>query len=190
MSCRATKAMMAEWERDGWVALLDKHHAATGGGSIEWRECESNDPGVWCSEGTFVSPLAHRLPQESREATFLFVRRASSSSSSTETTRLPPTKHIMLHMAPTGTTTYTVRDKELARPLLHHGIASVIVMPPFYGPRAPVDQPEHYIDNVADYMMYGVCVRVCVVSASPFVCGDSIHADGHHISRSCAITTR
>lgn len=55
----------------------------------------------------------------------------------------------MLHMAPTGTTSYGDRDQHLARPLLEHGIASIIVMPPFYGSRAPASQPEHYIDNVA-----------------------------------------
>ena len=98
----------------------------------------------------------------SAKATFLFVRRASPSpspviaagSDSMAATpqgsqRFPRTKHIMLHMAPTGTTSYDDRDQHLARPLLEHGIASIIIMPPFYGSRAPASQPEHYIDNVA-----------------------------------------
>ena len=43
-------------------------------------------------------------------------------------------------------------------PLLHHGIASMIIMAPYNGTRSPHGQDGHYIDNVADYMLQSLAI--------------------------------
>jgi hypothetical protein len=129
-------AMMDEWRRDG-LASLDAPVA------ISWVPWAADDalPGVWRDEGSFESPLSHALPEESRRVRFLFVRADDSSA-------FPPSRAVVVHMACTGACTYTERERELALPLLAHGIASIIVMAPYNGSRQPAAQNLHYIDNV------------------------------------------
>ena len=55
---------------------------------------------------------------------------------------------------------YEDRRKLLALPLLQHGIASAIYLPPWYGERAPEGQPEHYIETVADYALQMAAVTL------------------------------
>ena len=54
----------------------------------------------------------------------------------------------MVSMPATGDVGYAEREVQLARPLLRHGVASMIVEAPFSGARAPMGQVEHYVDNV------------------------------------------
>mmetsp|Transcript_30958 Transcript_30958/g.51289 ORF Transcript_30958/g.51289 Transcript_30958/m.51289 type:complete len:439 (+) Transcript_30958:304-1620(+) len=136
------------WEADG---LKDYLQVPV---SIRWREWPADaqaPPDVLLDEGSFESPLATFLPPESRMVRFLFVR------------AVPGGKHmrtrgIYVHTAATGTCTYTERERGLAYPLLEHGIASILLIPPYNGKRSPTGQEKHYIDNVADYMLQSLAI--------------------------------
>ena len=131
------------WEADGLERYLQLP------AMLSWREQfpdERTPPGVLLSEGSFESPLAAHLPPESRTARFLFVRAVPGSD-------YPPTRSIYVHTAATGTCKYTERERGLAYPLLAHGVASMLLLPPYNGSRSPAGQTKHYIDNVADYML-------------------------------------
>ena len=141
-------SFMEKWAHDGLEGLKVPVH-------ITWRKMAANDhkrPHVWRDEGTFESPLAHKLPRQSQSCRCLFVRGAPGSGV------YPPTRSIVVHMAATGTSTYTDREQELAMPLLLHGIASLIIMAPFNGSRRPAGQTRHYIQNVADYMLQSLAI--------------------------------
>ncbi len=133
--------MMLEWQQSGFSHLSQPVE-------ILWNEWDAEQPaeGVLFDEGTFPSPFGDSLPEDSRQVRFLFVRRAHDS------TLLPPTRAVYVHMAATGSTTYTERLRCLALPLLQSGIASCLLTAPYYGARSPRGQDLHYINNVADYM--------------------------------------
>ncbi|KAL1510493.1 hypothetical protein AB1Y20_006798 [Prymnesium parvum] len=144
---RRAAELMREWQRDG-LSSLDRKLA------IEWSRAASNDPAVRLDEGSFASPLAADLPEgPTRTARFLFVRAVPGG-------KLPRTKSVVVIMAATGVTDYEGRDATMARPLLEHGIASFIVMPPFNGTRSPPGQTKHYISNVADYLRQTLAIML------------------------------
>jgi len=139
--------MMLEWQDSG-LSRLDEAL------EIEWQPWDEEQltKGILLDEGCFTSPFANHLPEGCRDVRFLFVRRADSA------TELPPTRAIYVHMAATGTTTYSERLRCLAIPLLQSGIASCLLMAPYNGTRSPRGQDLHYIDNVADYMRQSMAV--------------------------------
>eukprot|EP00940_MAST-03C_sp_MAST-3C-sp2_P002352 g2352.t1 len=137
-------AVVGEFRRDG----LSRLRCAP---KIQWKEMVSTTEGILRDEGEFDSPLAHALPDRSRRARFLYVRAASGSN-------YPPTRAVIVHMAPTGATSYEERERELARPLVEHGIASLILLPPFSGSRSPHGQPKHYVETVADYLRQSLAI--------------------------------
>ena len=142
--------VMAAFVKDGMEAWLSKVPFSLT--STPWAPPgEQPPPDVLRDELSFPSPCADQLPDASAIVRALFVRAAPGSS------RYPPTRCIMLHMAPTGSTAYSDREK-LAYPLLEHGIASIILIAPFYGRRAPPGQPGHYIETVADYMRQSLAI--------------------------------
>jgi hypothetical protein len=63
-------------------------------------------------------------------------------------------------MAATGATEYEPRRTTVALPLLQHGVASVVIMAPWYGTRAPVSQHGCYIETVADYLRQSLAIIV------------------------------
>ena len=87
---------MEEWRRDGMADLLPVPE------EVAWRKWESDDDEIWRDEGSFDSPLASSLPDRSKRARFLLVRRAPRSM------KYPPTRAIMIHMAATGATNSTI----------------------------------------------------------------------------------
>lgn len=137
-------ATMAEWKKDAWASMLSVPL------QVAWSSVETGDEAVWADECSFNSPLVG-LPDLTRTARALFVRAAPGGA-------LPPTRAVTLIMAPTGDDAYADRDAKLARPLLQHGIASLIMMAPFYGTRAPAGQTKHFIANVADYMRQSLAI--------------------------------
>lgn len=137
-------ASMAEWKHDCWASCLSVPLQVT------WESVNVDDEAVWADECSFDSPLAG-LPDKCCTARALFVRAAPGGV-------LPPTRAVCLITAPTGDDTYADRDAKLARPLLQQGIASLIVMAPFYGTRAPTGQTKHFIANVADYMRQSLAI--------------------------------
>ena len=132
-------SVFAEWSRDGLADFLSPLP------DISWTAIDSGDADVCCDEGVFESPLSAALPEAAQLVRFLFVRAAHAGS-------LAPTRAVVVHYGATGTTQYEERDLKLARPLLHEGIASVILMPPYSGPRTPAGQTAHYVSTVAAYL--------------------------------------
>ena len=136
--------IVAAFGKDGMEEWLSKTPFSLT--SAPWAPTGEIPPqDVLRDELSFASPMADQLPRASAVVRALFVRAAPGSN------LYPPTRCIMLHMAPTGVTAYSDREK-LAYPLLEYGIASIIIIPPFSGSRAPPAQPAHYIETVADYM--------------------------------------
>jgi len=119
---------------------------------MQWHAQPDLKEGARVDEGVWTSPAAEYLPEGAiRDARILYVRRAPDSS-------LPPTRGIVLQLAPTGDEEYTTRLSELAVPLLQHGIASAIMMAPYYGPRRPEGQTKQFIETVSDYQRQSLSV--------------------------------
>jgi len=112
-----------------------------------------NTEELWLDEAVWDSPLKEGLPGFAQEARMLFVRRAPQS-------RFPETHSIMLLMPCTGDEKYESRLDALALPLLEHGVASALLVPPLYGPRRAPGQKGYYANNVADYMIQSLAVIV------------------------------
>lgn len=97
--------------------------------------------------GSFEGPLATYLSSESRTCEFEML--------------IPDgvaVRACILIFPGTGDQTYAFRRHCLAAPLLQHGVASIMPMPPFYGSRKPKSQWFHYISTVSDFMMCGSCL--------------------------------
>eukprot|EP00916_Digyalum_oweni_P000330 GHVL01000555.1.p1 GENE.GHVL01000555.1~~GHVL01000555.1.p1 ORF type:complete len:430 (+),score=69.25 GHVL01000555.1:32-1321(+) len=157
--------------------------------TIKWTKAASGD-NYATHDGTFLSPLAEYLPEESRICHIRFIHKPAMSTStniytkiSTNNTKnkeisspLPSDcstrassprrsddncscdifdkslKGIVLIFAATGDQSYHYRQLMMAQPLLDkYQIASILVTPPFYGARRPVNQRRHFIDTVADW---------------------------------------
>ena len=138
------RGLMRHWAEHGGDWPLE------GRGPVSWRAVGGREGDVWMDEGLVRSPVAEAagLPEEGGCATlrFLFVRARPGG------TELPQTRAVCLHMAATGATDYEARTNAVALPLLEKGVASVIMMPAWYGSRAPPSQTHCYVETVADYL--------------------------------------
>eukprot|EP00928_Gymnodinium_smaydae_P082124 TRINITY_DN65535_c0_g1_i1.p1 TRINITY_DN65535_c0_g1~~TRINITY_DN65535_c0_g1_i1.p1 ORF type:complete len:401 (+),score=37.69 TRINITY_DN65535_c0_g1_i1:128-1330(+) len=96
-------------------------------------------------DGTFLSPVADYLPEEVRTCHIRFV--------------VPdgPVRGVVVHTAATNTEDYVSRQK-LAEPLVEHGIASIIMIVPYYGVRRAHGQTSSKLLTVADYQLQNLAV--------------------------------
>lgn len=83
---------------------------------------------------TFASPLAHLLPPAAATARAQLITPALGPAGAG---RLPPLTGLVLHFAATADQTQRLRRKLLALPLLQRGVASLLLLPAFYGQRRP-----------------------------------------------------
>lgn len=92
-------------------------------------------------EGSFGSPLKACLPEESVAVPFQAI--------------LPPgePRAVVVICAGTGDESFLYRRKALAEPLAKHGIASLLPMMPFYGPRRRHGQRLFYLTTFCDIMV-------------------------------------
>ena len=113
---------------------------------VEWTSRRvSRRSGAHVRTGRFLSPLAHLLPPEARYAHVQLVSPPPGA---------PPVRGVALHFAATADQTFVLRRRLLAEPLLaEHGIASVLIMPAFYGLRRPAAQTLHYTRTLTDFCM-------------------------------------
>lgn len=169
----AVSSMVTLWQQSWQDDGLEKWLAASTHMPVEWRAgvkryyCSEpwifswtaslppisgpmgvDEQEVSIDEAVMDSPLAKYLPEGAiQQMRFLFVRRAPSSR------RYPPTRCIMLHMAAIADEDYESRLSGVALPLLEHGIASAILMPPFYGLRRAKSQTRYFVNTVAEYLL-------------------------------------
>ncbi|CAK9011092.1 Protein ABHD18 (Alpha/beta hydrolase domain-containing protein 18) (Abhydrolase domain-containing protein 18) [Durusdinium trenchii] len=93
-----------------------------------------------CSVGTFESPVADLLPEESKTGRVMLVMPEG------------PVKGCAILMAATGDHGFGSRKKKVAEPLQKHGIATLILQIAFYGKRRPAHQRNYYISTVAEFL--------------------------------------
>lgn len=93
--------------------------------------------------GHFLSPVAHLLPPEAANARVQLVVPANGGA----------VRGVVLHFAATADQTFVLRRRLLAQPLLQHGIASVLLMPAYYGSRRPAAQTLHFSRTLADFCL-------------------------------------
>lgn len=141
------QALLEEFAADGGAAF------ALAPGSVEWTAVERRGE-WWTDEGRVRSPVAERvgLPEACATLRFLFVRRNPTS------VALPATRALVLQMAATGATEYEPRLGAVAVPLLESGIASIIIMAPWYGSRAPPGQDHCYIHTAEAYLQQTLAI--------------------------------
>lgn len=133
-------------------------YVVVGGGLV--RECasfveqEEEPPGDFTThDATFKSPIARYLPKESGD---VYVRLVVPTG---------PVKGIVIFTSATNDESYDMRQRALAEPLIEHGLASLLMIPPFYGLRRPWLQDQSKVRTVTEYMMQniGVIVEGCAV---------------------------
>ncbi|EUB58217.1 hypothetical protein EGR_06961 [Echinococcus granulosus] len=108
-------------------------------------------------EGSFVSPMEDLIPDamctKNRISRFQMI-----------TPKTWKSKHrpVCLHYPGTGDHSYHRRRVFLANQLIDDGIASVIIMNPFYGARLPVDQKGSGLNYLSDlFVMGGALILEC-----------------------------
>nr|XP_039269195.1 protein ABHD18-like [Styela clava] len=120
-------------------------------------------------DGSFVSPvcklLPKQLPEECKTSHFQMVLpatlRKSKPDSITSLKRrikqldLNP---LCIHMAGTGDHGFSRRRELIAKPLLSHGISSLLLENPYYGLRKPKDQSRSGLLHVKDLFLMGLCL--------------------------------
>lgn len=122
-------------------------HAPPAPLAVAWTSDRlASDNTVRLRTGTFVSPLARLLPPAAATARIQLVVPAPGSP-------FPPVRAVVLHFAATADQTQLIRRKLLATPLLAHGIASVLLLPAFYGARRPAEQTLHYTRSLSDFCL-------------------------------------
>jgi len=94
--------------------------------------------------GTFLSPLAHLLPEEARRGRLQLISHAQPGQA---------VRGVALHFAATADQTFVLRRRLLAEPLLRHGIVSLLLMPAFYGARRPAKQTLHFTRSLHDFCL-------------------------------------
>lgn len=144
------QALLNLWSERGGAAFDLLAHGHT----VDWSTIDHAGD-VWTDEGSIRSPVADQLGLAEPVATlrFLFVRARPGGAG-----ELPPTRAIALQLAATGATEYEPRKGTVALPLLRHGVASVIIMAPWYGTRAPTSQRGAYVETVADYLRQSLTI--------------------------------
>ncbi|XP_067122768.1 protein ABHD18 [Centruroides vittatus] len=105
-------------------------------------------------EGHFLSPFVQYIPEvvpkEVETARFQMLL----------PTKWPKNhlKPVCLHLAGTGDHFFWRRRILMAKPLLKHGIASILLENPFYGLRKPTNQRRSSLHNVSDIFVMGGCL--------------------------------
>ena len=104
----------------------------------------STDGEALVRTGHFLSPVAHLLPPEAANARVQLITPANRDGKTV-------VRGVVLHFAATADQTFVLRRRLLAQPLLKHGIASVLLMPAYYGSRRPAAQTLHFTRTLADF---------------------------------------
>lgn len=60
---------------------------------------------------------------------------------------------VAIHFAATADQTFVLRRRLLAEPLLSHGVASLLLMPAYYGARKPERQTAHFTRTLTDFCL-------------------------------------
>ncbi|KAK9751893.1 Alpha/beta hydrolase domain containing 18 [Popillia japonica] len=106
------------------------------------------------AHGKFKSPFALHLPDvvpdSVREAYFEIIL--------PKTWNLYPYKPMCIHLAGTGDHYFWKRRYLMAKPLLKHGIGSILLENPFYGYRKPIEQVRSCLFHVSDIFVMGGCL--------------------------------
>lgn len=105
---------------------------------------------VPCSvhDGTFLSPLAEHLPEEVRRCYIRFVIPAG------------PVRGMVVHMAATAAEDFQPRQQDIAEPLAQYGIASLIVILPYYGRRRASGQVTFAPLTVEDFLLQNLILSL------------------------------
>ncbi|MCR9140958.1 MAG: alpha/beta hydrolase family protein [bacterium] len=123
--------------------IPDRHPRDVAAAKIEWDdEIVAERSGATRQQGTFRSPAADWLPEESRTAQIEMIRPANCNSDTP----------VFVHFAATGDETFLPRRFLLANALADEGIASILLMNPYYGPRRPKTQSNFSVPTVSDQM--------------------------------------
>lgn len=128
---------------------------------LEEREVFLGSPvkGDGCNliNGHFKSPicdvLPNLVPQKCKTAYFQIVLPKTLSDS---TKGVSPSGHMCVHMAGTGDHGFSRRRELIAKPLLSHGISSLILENPYYGQRKPTEQSRSGLLQVKDLFIMGL----------------------------------
>jgi len=161
--------------RGGGCCCSSGRGSGSGTIGMESAHAEYDTEEVWLDEAVWESPLKDALPVGSQTAKMLFVRRAPDS-------RFPKTTSILLFMPATGDEEYESRLATLALPLLEHGIASALIVPPLYGSRRAPGQKGHYAITVAEYMTQSFALVVEGVQVLRHMALGFTVRDGEHFS--------
>jgi len=105
-------------------------------------------------QGHFQSPLLHLaphlLPTQSHIAYFEMIAPCDVTNATTSSA--------CIHMAGTGDHGFHRRREMIAKPLLRHNIASLLLENPFYGRRKPSNQKRSSLHYVTDLFVMGSCL--------------------------------
>ena len=104
--------------------------------------------------GSFVSPMTELapsiMPEVVRQARFEMIIPPGGTGTNIDTA--------CIHLAGTGDHGYNRRRELIAKPLLKHGIASLMLENPFYGSRKPKEQWRSGLLYVNDLFVMGSCL--------------------------------
>ena len=130
-------------DREFLAQAPDLHARDVGPAILEWLEDprSADDDQIVRRKAQFISP-AHWLPESSRTA---YVETVFPKNINRQTP-------IFVHFAATGDETYIARNFLLADRLARQGIASLVLMNPYYGKRRPASQRSFAPPTVSDQM--------------------------------------
>jgi hypothetical protein len=137
---------------DGW-ALPETQNAL---------QKQGKDDATWWKSDFIVrtarcqSPGVAFLPRKSQELEVQCVLPTNSQ----------PLRGVVVILPGTGDMSYFIRKCMMSIPLARHGIASVLPMCAFYGPRKPVDQTLHYLRHITDMAKLAAA---CLLEATALV---------------------
>lgn len=121
----------------------DRHPRNVEAARMEWdADLVIERSGVTRQLGRFISPAADWLPEESKTALIEMIRPADFNQDTP----------VFVHFAATGDETFLPRRFLLANSLAREGIASVLLMNPYYGPRRPGTQSGFAVPTVSDQL--------------------------------------
>ena len=139
--------------RDRCQTLVDPRHP------IYIDRCVEKTSDHLLYEGHFLSPLVDYLPvhKSCRTAKFqmLLPNEVKLAKHGHHRHGLKP---MIVQLAGTGDHYYWKRRVFMARPLLDHGIGSILLENPFYGDRKPPEQRSSCLLNVSDLFIMGGCL--------------------------------
>jgi hypothetical protein len=107
--------------------------------TVQWSK-EKRYKRVLIKDGQFMSPCHEFLPDESAMVRFRILLPLNSD----------PQTPVCIHLAATGDEGYGLRNMLFARPLLRHGIGSIILQNPYYGDRRPQSQERFLLREFSD----------------------------------------